>query len=256
MVEAVCPRSAVQAARQCPLQLLESADGGRSWTPAPAQPPASGARIGVGEPAAGQTWLVRTGASAGYVLGAPGLNPRGRPDKASLWHTANGGRSWSKRSLRCQIDAMSVVVSAAPDGTLMAVCAGQPAAGSQAKSVARSTDGGRTWTVHVPCPANAPACSGAPLDFAYLGGIDAVTGAVAFLSGGRSSLMVTYDGGTRWRIVRPLIGDTSAWSGPVTFFNRSDGVLIAESGNTNEMPAIYHTTDGGMHWSKVMPTIR
>jgi photosystem II stability/assembly factor-like uncharacterized protein len=199
---------------------------------------------------------VRTGASAGYVLVLPDLNLGGRPDKASLWHTANGGRSWSQRSLGCQIDAMSVVVSAAPDGTLLAVCAGQRTAGYQPKSVARSTDGGRTWTVHVPCRANAPACSESPLDAGYLGGIDAVTGAVAFLSGGRSSLLVTHDSGTRWRIVRPLIGDTSALSGPVTFFGRSDGVLIAEGGNTKEMPAIYRTADGGMHWSNVMPTVR
>ncbi len=207
MVVAVCPRGGGRPGR-CGLRLVESSDGGRSWTPAPTQPAGAAVRgsgSGVAaEAAAGQTWLVRTGRSSGYVVSSPRTSPRGLPDQAALWFTRDAGASWSRRSVPCGAGALSVVVSAAPDGTLLAVCAGEPSAGSQAKSAARSTDGGRSWAMHLPCPGKVMGCP--PLNFGYLGSIDAVSGRTAFLVGGRSSLLITRDGGVRWRMVRPLIG--------------------------------------------------
>ncbi len=252
MVRADCPRHG----RTCALRLLESADGGRVWAASPAQPPAATVRAAGGQPAqegaAGQTWLLRTGRSSAYVLSSPGN------DVAPMWFTADGGRTWSARQVRCgKIGAISATLSAAPDGTLLAMCAGQPGAGFQAKSAGRSTDGGRSWTVHPPCPVTGANCGrGASLDSGYLGQIDAVSADTAFLVGDRSSLLVTTDGGSRWRAVRPPIGDSGGGTFGVIFANRRDGSVLGDDARNNELPAIWRTTDGGAHWSLVRPQPR
>jgi photosystem II stability/assembly factor-like uncharacterized protein len=249
MVRADCPRRG----HSCPLRLLESANGGRTWAPAPAQPPGATVRDVGGqpaqEPAAGQTWLLRTGWSSAYVLSSPVR------DTAPLWFTADGGATWSIRQVRCgQVGAISATLTAAPDGTLLAVCAGQPSAGFQLKSAGQSADGGRSWTVHTPCPASRPGCRrGMPLDFGYLGQIDAVSAGTAFLAGDRSSLLVTTDGGSRWRTVRPAIGDSGGGTAQVIFVSRRDGFVLGDDGRNNERPTIWRTTDGGTRWSAVLP---
>ncbi len=92
-----------------------------------------------------------------------------------------------------------------------------------------------------------------PLSFGYLGSIDAVSSRTAFLVGSRSSLLITRDGGIRWRMVRPLIGDSGGGTGQVIFFSCSRGVVLGEDGNDNELPTIWHTSDGGARWSAVLP---
>lgn len=247
MVRADCRRHG----RTCALRLLESADGGRVWAAPPAQPPGATIRAVGGQPAqegaAGQTWLLRTGRSSAYLL----ANPAGAA--APFWFTGDGGKTWSTGQVRCgQIGAISVTLTAAPDGTLLAVCAGQPSAGFQAKSAGRSTDGGRSWTVHAPCTPAHPGCGrGVPLDSGYLGQIDAVSAGTMFLTGDRSSLLVTTDGGSRWRAVRPLLGDSGGGTFGVTFVSRRDGFVLGDDARNNELPAIWRTTDGGAHWSLV-----
>lgn len=248
MVRADCPRHG----RTCPLRLLESANGGRTWTGSPAQPPGATARGGAGqvaqEGAAGQTWLLRTGRSSAYILS----NPAG--DTAPFWYTGDGGQTWSTGHIPCgPIGAMSVTLSAAPGGTLLAVCAGQPTAGFQFKSAARSADGGRSWTVHVPCTPAHPGLCRVPLDNGYLGLITAVSAGTGFLAGDRSSLLVTTDGGRGWQTVRPLIGDTGGGTFAVIFVSRRDGFVLGDDAPNNEVPTIWRTTDGGTRWSGVVP---
>ena len=247
MLRAGCPRHG----GICSLRLLESANGGRTWAPSPAQPPGATVRAvdgqPAGEPAAGQTWLLRTGRSSGYVLSSP------VDHIAPMWFTADGGATWSRRQVRCgPVGAISATLTAAPDGALLAVCAGQPGAGYQQKSAGRSTDGGSHWTVHTPCPVSGMTChGGTPLDSGYLGQIDAVSADTAFLVGDRSSLLVTTDGGSRWRTVRPAIGDSGGGTAQVIFVSRSDGFVLGDDTRNNERPAIWRTFDGGAHWSRV-----
>ena len=120
------------------------------------------------------------------------------------------------------------------------------------KSAARSTDGGLIWAVHPACPPAHVTCRDA-LDFGYLGQIAAVTSRTTYLVGDRSSLLVTHDGGTHWRPVRPLIGDTGGGIFQVTFFGGRNGIVLADNGRNNELPTIWSTTDGGPHWSSVTP---
>jgi photosystem II stability/assembly factor-like uncharacterized protein len=172
-----------------------------------------------------------------------------------MWFTADSGATWSTRQVRCgPIGAISATLAAAPDGTLLAVCAGQPSTGFQAKSAGRSADGGRSWAVHTPCPPSRLICRrGVPLDFSYLAQIAAVSAGIGFLVGGRNSLLVTTDGGRHWQTVRPLIGDGSGGTSQVIFVNHRDGFVLGEGARTNELPAIWRTTDGGTRWSGVVP---
>jgi photosystem II stability/assembly factor-like uncharacterized protein len=249
MVRADCPRHG----GTCPLRLLESADGGRTWALAPAQPPGATVRAVGGQPAQGgaigQTWLVRTGRSSAYVLSSP------VGDVAPMWFTADGGAAWSARQVRCgPIGALSATLAAAPGGTLLAVCAGQPSAGFQEKSAGQSADGGRSWTVHTPCPVSRMTCHrGTPLDFGYLGQIGAISAGTGFLVGDRSSLLVTSDGGAHWRAVEPPLGDTGGGTFQVIFVSRRDGFVLGDDSRNNEAPTIWRTTNGGAHWSGVAP---
>ena len=248
MVRADCPRHG----GTCPLRVLQSSDGGRTWATSPAQPPGATVRDGGGwfaqQGTAGQTWLLRTGRSSAYVLSSPA------GDVAPMWFTADGGASWSARQVRCGIAARSVTLAAAPDGTLLAVCAGQPGMGFQAKSAARSVDGGRSWAVHAPCPPAHLICRRAgPLDFGYLAQIAAISSGTAFLVGDRSSLLVTTDGGSHWRTVLPPLGDTSGGTSQVIFVNRRDGFALGDDFRNGERPTIWRTTDGGRRWSGMVP---
>ena len=249
MVYADCRRSVRAAAHGCVLHVLESADRGRTWASSPAQPPGATAHSVGGTVVTGgadsQTWLVRTGPSSAYLLSNPSRN-----GTAPLWFTDNSGASWAQQQIPCGL-ALSITLSAAPDGTLMAVCAGQPSAGQQMKSAARSTDGGLTWTVHPACPPPHLTCRGDALDFGYLGQIAAVTSRITYLVGDRSSLLVTNDGGIHWLPVRPLIGDSGNGIFQVTFFSRRDGIVLGDDASNNELPTIWSTTDGGLHWSRV-----
>jgi photosystem II stability/assembly factor-like uncharacterized protein len=253
MLEARCQPSG-HVPSTCPLHLLESVDGGRSWAPAPEQPQspaAAGNGTGVAMSAADRGSLVRVDRSSAYVLMSPVADPYGEPDSAPLRYTGDSGASWSERHVPCGVDALSAALSVAPDGALMAVCAGQPSVGAQLKSAARSTDGGRTWQVHSSC-VKGPGCQVGSLDAGYLGAIDAVSARTAFLVGGRSPLTVTTDGGESWRAVNPLIGGSDAGTAQVIFFNSRDGVVLGTGSATGE-PALWRTSDGGAEWSKVVP---
>jgi photosystem II stability/assembly factor-like uncharacterized protein len=125
MVELGCSAAlATTMGKTCPLRLLESTNGGRTWASSPRLPAGATFNGGLPEGAQGQTWLERVSRSSAYLLSNPVPNPDGSPDSAPLWFTADGGSSWSARSVPCGFDAMSAVLSAAPDGTLLAVCAG------------------------------------------------------------------------------------------------------------------------------------
>ena len=257
MVESGCPSTS--SATACPLRLLESTDGGRTWSSSSSAPPSAIDNPYLGEGAQGQNWLVRISQSSAYLLSNPATNPTGQADSAPLWFTTNGGASWSSRSIPCGIDGMSTVLSIAPDGTLLAVCAAQPSAGIQLKSTLRSTNSGVTWTVQSLCtpptPASASNCTTQPPSGGYLGGIDAVSPDTVFLFGNRSSLLVSHDGGAHWQAVQPLIGDGSGGTQQAVFFNSSDGVVLGDNENNNDVPTLWSTSDGGAHWIAVVSRV-
>ncbi|HVB52396.1 MAG TPA: sialidase family protein [Acidimicrobiales bacterium] len=241
MIESKCALAVVVGRSSCPIRLLESTNGGRTWSQSLNVP--QGSATGISSGAQGQSYLDRINRSTAYLMFEPHSNAGGGPSVAPLWYTSNGGRTWSNRQVPCHIGALSSVFSVASNGTLIAACASQPSAGSQIKSVLESSDGGRTWTLKT---------DGA-INFGYLGAIDLVSSKEAFLVGGRSSLLVTHDGGTRWRAVQPLIGSTAGGTSEVIFFDTSHGLVIGNNDRDNERLTLWSTTDGGRHWTVVLP---
>jgi len=236
------------AADRCPVRLLVSADGGRSWR----QARLPGATVaGFGSQVVGQADLVRTSKAAGYVLTSPGVNSRGKPDVARIWITSNGGASWARHAVPCGLDALSAALAVAPTGRIFVACASEPSAGSQPKTLASSPDGS-TWTVRSPCAHGTMFCP--PLSLGYLSQIAATSNGTVFLVGPRSSLLVTRNAGRTWRTVKPLIGDDGGGTSSVAFFGQR-GIVVGNDPANNEFPAIWHTADGGTHWHVVHPAI-
>jgi photosystem II stability/assembly factor-like uncharacterized protein len=241
----------------CPLELFESSDGGRTWVSTPV-PAAAVLNSGLpSEAALGQIWLARISLSSAYLVSDPATNELGSPDDVPIWYTDDGGTSWTSRAFSCAMNAQSAVLGAAPDGTLLGVCASEPGAGSQGKSVARSTDGGVTWTTESVCPIasspKVPVCAGAALTNGYLGGLDVVSAQQAYLVGSRANLLVTKDGGATWQPVDPPTAGTAGGTSQVIFFNALDGVVLGDDDN-NEIPTIWRTSDGGQQWTPVVST--
>lgn len=238
----------------CSLHLVESADGGRTWHAARTQPLGSAGGGAVTESAVDQTWLLRTGAASGYVLASPGENSSGKPDSAALAYTRNGGRTWSRMRIPCGQDALSVVLARAPGGGLAAVCASEPTAGSQGKTTTLSANGGRSWTKPVGCVFGKP-CHDTVLYGGYVSAIAAVSAKTVYLIGSRGPLLVTSDGGVRWRRVSPSIGAVNGGVAQVVFFGKSDGLVFGDNPAT-AATEVWHTSDGGARWSKpVVPRL-
>jgi photosystem II stability/assembly factor-like uncharacterized protein len=121
--------------------------------------------------------------------------------------TSDGGRTW-----RIVIHAPLVVphlrgpaacsrmwpMSVSRAGSLeLAVCTGQPSAGSQPKWVYRSRDGGRTWTVVAATPCGRVAFGGIAC-YGYPFGIGVSAGGFALLWETRGTLYVSRDAGSHW----------------------------------------------------------
>lgn len=241
MVESFCTAAERTATLPCPVRLIKSTNGGRTWVPSAESPP--NAETGPLSGANGQSFLIRTSRSTAYFMLAPHHNLDGNSSVAPLWITSNGGDTWSNRQVPCHMGAMSSVLSIAPDGTMMAVCASEPSAGEQIKTVLESTNGGRTWIVK----------TGSNIDAGYLGAIDLVSRKEAFLVGDRSSLLVTRDGGNHWGAAQPLIGSTAGGTSQVRFFNSSHGLVLGNDDNDNEKLTLWRTVDGGTRWKVVVP---
>jgi photosystem II stability/assembly factor-like uncharacterized protein len=247
MLQAECPATLSTAPRACRLAVRESTDGGRSWRTSPAQPsPAPTYRTDQGS-------LVRLSQSAAYVLGDPATHADGDPLSVPLWYTSDSGASWTLRHVSCGIAATSARMSAAPTGTLFAVCAGQRGAGSQMKSVVVSTNGGMTWLRPGACEAGAGAqCPTQGLSGGYLASVDAVSSTTAYIDEARGDVVETTDAGVSWAGIGPTAADTGTTT--MAFFNAVDGLVWAGS-TAAGADQLWHTVDGGATWSPVSPKL-
>jgi photosystem II stability/assembly factor-like uncharacterized protein len=246
-----CPARSAGSGRpaSCRVRLDVSVAGGR-WHAAARQPAgASVPTFGVAQP--GSASLVRVGAAVGYLLTAPAPGVSGAASAARLWVTRDGGARWASHRVRCGIDALAAALAAGPHGRVYVACAGEPGAGWQAKSLAVSADGGRSWTVRAPCRAGGAARS-SPVCLGYLAQLAAAPGGRVFLAGPRSPLLVTADAGRTWHAVRPAIGDGGGGTFQVLFAGR-DGAVVGDDPHAGERPVLWRSTDGGARWRVVFP---
>jgi photosystem II stability/assembly factor-like uncharacterized protein len=138
---------------------------------------------------------------------------------------------------------------------------GGPRASGSANRVFRTRDGGATWIENTP-PEPAP-FAGAEVSGAIGYFADAQTGWVTFHASIPSSVPEnpvvwrTVDGGASWQAGSAL--DTSGlaetyWVSHIVFSGTQNGWLLAHvgAGMNHDYVALYRSTDGGVHWSRVI----
>ena len=122
--------------------------------------------------------------------------------------------------------------------------------GSEVKSVAISSNEGRTWTTHGNCPNLS--CNG-PLSNGYLGEVDAVSATTVYLIGARSPLVFTRDGGVTWH-ENNQVGETAGGTqAQVIFFAPAHGIVLGRANTATAPITIWRTSDGGRSWSALAP---
>jgi hypothetical protein len=245
---------------RCHATLMVSADGGLHWRRSAVQP--DGARYHPsGHPSgpySDQDWLVRTGASSGYVLFPPGTARATSTSGAGslnalLRYTSNGGASWVTERVPCAQQTFDGVTMAAVPGTrdLAAICSGEPGGlppvPTQVKLVAVSVNGGRSWRVRLPCSLDINRAEGCVLANAFTSQIAAPSASTIYKVGTEAGLVASHDGGKVWKAVS-LPHGAAADTYQVQFFGKKDGRVVGIS-KAGVVPAIWTTTDGGARWS-------
>jgi photosystem II stability/assembly factor-like uncharacterized protein len=249
MVRAQCPTDS--ASPQCPLRVLRSSNGGRTWTPTRSQPAGASAN---NLAAQGQDWIVSIGSSTAYLLTTPTLNGSGSANSVPFWFTQNRGQSWSPGAIPCSIDAVAADLSVAPDGALVAVCSSQlmPPNGTQVWSVAISTDEGRTWrTVSELAGANQDDLQD-QRNFDFFEQVAAISSTSAYVINQLGVLLQTTDGGSSWRVVLH-VGTGSSGGAQLEVLSERTAFALVNGGSVQSTLA--HTSDGGLRWTLVRPRI-
>lgn len=241
-VTASCPSPNSASSRRCPLALQESSNGGRTWR-ALAAPPGATSSLGlVAGYSTGQTYLVRTSRKAALLLSSPSISAAGLADFVPLWVTNNAGRTWVRRSVPCDIPALSAMLSISPGGAWMVACGGEASAGFQLKSLVKSSNQGRSWVTESHCDLRYPATCTSPLENGYLGVLDAVTNQLVYEAGLRSNLNESRDGGLTWVATAVQLNQLADGVTQAFFFGSQRGLIFSAPSH------LFMTTTDGLHW--------
>ncbi len=243
----------------CPVVVEVSTDNGRTWSAAgPTSPLSENAEVSVSDENIELARITRTRAyvltfaSQTGTLGVPG----------SLTYTADGGQTWAARRDPCPpYFDFGQQIAASGTSDLWLICASQASAGSQAKALYRSTDGGVQWALAA--AANAPVLTGG-IVLGAAGGLPSagyvtpyslghenlavLTPTTAWLFPDRSGVFETTDGGRTWGLVPGLAkaGVVNGGSGNVVFADATHGwVCVTGTG-------LWRTTDG-RNWQRLGP---
>jgi photosystem II stability/assembly factor-like uncharacterized protein len=249
-VVGTCPVTPT-AGPPCPVVVEVSTDNGRTWVRTAVAPPLSeNAEVSVSDENIELARITRTRA---YVLTF--ASRAGSPDTSGyLTYTADGGQTWASRTDPCPayFDFGEQIAASGSDDLWM-ICASQASAGTQAKALYRSSDGGAQWGLSA--AANAPVLTGGrTLDAS--GGLPAggyvtpyslghenlavLTPTEAWLFPDRSGVFDTTDGGRTWSADPGLAeaGLVGGGSGNVVFVDATHG-WVCEAGT-----GLWRTTDG------------
>jgi photosystem II stability/assembly factor-like uncharacterized protein len=259
------------ATRGCPLLLLETTDGGASWSPAADDLP--GAPAGLPAPTLGweevtaggllgpsRAWLLSRDPASALLTSDDGgrtwtaallLGPGGAPGAAAfagtrgwaagggaLYATGDGGTAWQRLGATAGPVA---ALAAAPDGSAAwllssgprAACPGGTACGT---AVAVATP--HALGPALPLPAGEALAAVGPLD-------PRQAWAVATGPWPGTALLRTADGGRHWSLA--LRTGVTVPAGPWGFWDATRGWAV---GSTTDPAAVLRTADGGRSWSR------
>jgi photosystem II stability/assembly factor-like uncharacterized protein len=208
--------------------LLETLDAGRTWTRIHAfpKPRLDGPYRGTLE------FLDAAHGFAGALDGG-------------LYRTADGGRSWAAEKLPCRAVAGLWFTSR---GRGYAICGEEAGAGSEAKTLFVTTDGGRRWRVRATtgqgqngslCAGGALPCSGYPAGLAF------PTASVGYLTADRGGVYRTTDGGRSWKTA--LFTDDVYDPLDSSWLDASNGYVLLHGAG------LVATADGGRTWHLAFP---
>jgi photosystem II stability/assembly factor-like uncharacterized protein len=163
----------------------------------------------------------------------------GQMTSAPAYLTTNGGRTWAPVRACAPPGYSPIALAATGPRHAWALCNGGAAAGSSAKSLLSSADGGQTWTVVAEDRSLTPGTPRpVPTDE---GDVLAAPTATTLWFAGVNTLWGSTDGGRRWfRVPAASTAGAGAFAA-FSFLTPSDGwLLIPQAG-------LWRTTDG-RHW--------
>lgn len=228
--------------------LLVSDDGGSSWRP-DGRPRLLHVDV-VGPRAAfatSTTALFRTGdagarwqrvAPVGGTISFADARHGWIVDGRKAWTTSDGGRTLAPLHTPCAVTpGVSIVLGRVSASLGFAVCAQEPAAGSQRKELFVTEDGGRSWRLRT-------GFERMPIG-GYLGSLSFSNARDGLLTTDRGSgLLATDDGGRSWRTILPAPGSDVVAAQRT---GRDTVVALLEDG------ALYRSTGGGRSWRLLYP---
>ncbi|QQE79097.1 hypothetical protein [Alicyclobacillus sp. SO9] len=230
-VQVIGTQQAYIAARNT---LYETIDGGRDWT--------------VNWSGQGQILkLDFENGVDGFALVNKGQTQSGHLTDVQLWHTTDGGTTWSKIA-----DSSTMQLSSVPANAYFTVSFQNREVGivtitplggtKQSASVLMTTDGGTTWT-HTPLPSQTAAAA-----FLSTG-----TGYALSHTGNTYSIDKTTDGGQSWTELKsiPL---TRLMSARIQTFGSSSVWVMASRGQNMYQASyvLYRSTDSGASWTAII----
>jgi photosystem II stability/assembly factor-like uncharacterized protein len=215
----------------CERDLLKSTDSGSTWSQTTL--PITGLGISISRPTRQDAWI--TSMNAG-------------PGTAEIIVTHDGGETWTSLPHPAPRAASEAAISfrTAEEGWLL--IGGQPGAGSQAKELFGTTDGGRTWT-HL---------SGGPAEMSpgYAGSPVFTSAEDGWMALAHVALIHSTDGGKTWTPALSASDDRGDPQSAVQFTDTQHGwTVLNYYQDFQARQALWSTSDGGATWQQVpLPT--
>ncbi|MGB9667195.1 MAG: WD40/YVTN/BNR-like repeat-containing protein [Candidatus Cryosericum sp.] len=249
-------------------QIFRTADGGATWTDVSIfQAPMSGQTA----PVAGACFLDEKTAFVAVNAGTD------NQPQVAVYRTSDGGATWDRASITTKLEwekndigGLMVSFPDASNGYLMIT--GTPGAGQMAKSLYRTTDGGKTFAFSGDITGMTDASGKMSGVAGYPTGMTFATPEVGYVTCSYSAytfvlMFKTTDGGLNWKLFSLPVPSAYAGLSPATdyyadayapvFFGseRKDGIIMldfvrngAQMTQTHTMQC-YSTTDGGDTWT-------
>jgi len=214
-----------------------TANGGRTW------------RTIFGSSRFAAASLSFPSADVGFISGAM---QEASTTLGGLYATTDGGLHWTLRALPCapagSTPSQSIAFLDAQRGFLL--CGGAAVGGQQSKTFYATTDGGRSWAPVAAALSGQLSTQGLPVT-GYVHSMFFENQQVGFIGLDRGGVFMTRDGGRLWQAVfGPPLPTAQGQAFSVGFSDAEHGWLLAGDG-----PPLYTTSDGGLTWQLVYPTL-